>query len=307
MKNLKHTIHYALIAALLLFASACSKDDNQGPTLTAKQLTREQRLDSIIHSKTGLNPTIMFDSVEVMGTFGIKVIDTSFKTDFDTIIFGYDPYTLWFPCKVGELEPQNPNRDKYAMFFLIVRSISIQINDSNGLIGEHRNDTMLTMNFSEYRIASRFFDTEDDLDYACRHAHDKKNQYYKELKHSYDSMWNVFEVHNIPYPLSHVKATDDPNYVYSPIEYANWGLYDLDYFNTGGLMKYAFKAGGGHGDDFPKTSSNSNSLQPSKIKEFNVKMELLSDGKLHKVLYLAWPFFDNDLEVRYLRLRYVLN
>ena len=307
MKNYKHTIHYALIAALLLFASACSKDDNQGPTLTAKQLTREQRLDSIIHSKTGLNPTIMFDSVEVMGTFGIKVIDTSFKTDFDTIIFGYDPYTLWFPCKVGELEPQNPNRDKYAMFFLIVRSISIQINDSNGLIGEDRNDTMLTMNFSEYRIASRFFDTEDDLDYACRHAHDKKNQYYKELKHSYDSMWNVFEVHNIPYPLSHVKATDDPNYVYSPIEYANWGLYDLDYFNTGGLMKYAFKAGGGHGDDFPKTSSNSNSLQPSKIKEFNVKMELLSDGKLHKVLYLAWPFFDNDLEVRYLRLRYVLN
>lgn len=309
MKNYKHTIHYALIAALLLFASACSKDDNQGTTLTAKPLTREQRLDSIIRSKTGLNPTIMVDSIEVMGTFGMKVIDTLFKIDFDTLFFGRDRNALLFTTKVGEIEPQNPNRDKYAFGVMVKRAIAIHVNDSNGLIGERRNDTVFTMNFSEYRITSRFYETLDDVDDVWFDIYDykKRSKYYKELKNSYDSLMNVYDVHNIPYPLTNIESHDFLNYIYYPIDFAQTIIDDKAYMVNGGLMKYAWKFGGGHGDDVRTWSHLGYRGYPPKIKDFDVKTELLNDGKLHKVLYLIMPFEKYYRKIQYLRLRYVLN
>lgn len=306
MKNLKYTIHYALIAALLLFASACSKDDNQGTTLTAKPLTREQRLDSIIRSKTGLNPTIMVDSIEVMGTFGMKVIDTLFKIDFDTLFFGRDRNALLFTTKVGEIEPQNPNRDKYAFGVMVKRAIAIHVNDSNGLIGERRNDTVFTMNFSEYRITSRFYETLDDVDDVWFDIRDyyKRSKYYKELKNSYDSMMNVFDVHNIPYTLLNTKSSNFLNYIYYPTWFAQFDGNDKEYMLNGGLMKYAWKFGGGTDGDDPTWTLD---IYPPKIKDFDVKTELLNDGKLHKVVYLTFPFEKYYRKIQYLRLRYVLN
>jgi hypothetical protein len=308
MKNYKYTIHYALIAALLLFASACSKDDNQGPTLTAKQLTREQRLDSIIHSKTGLNPTIMVDSIEVMGTFGMKVIDTTLKFNFDSMINGRDRNAYMWGAKVGEIERQNPNRDKYALFFPVKRSISIQVNDSNRLIGLDQNDTMFVMNFTEYRICSRFFNTDDELNFATFKAFKSyKSPDYKMFKHTYDSVWNAFEMHKIPYPLNKIRNNLDKEYVYNPIgflEQLYGDMYWLEYGDGGLLMKLAFKAG-----------SNRNLLplhqvfflEPSEFREFNVKTELLNDGKLHKVLYLTMPYENEINNIKNVRLRYVLN
>lgn len=304
MKNYKHTILYALIAALLLFVGACSKDDTQDPSLTTNQLTREQQLDSVIHSKTGLNPTIMIDSIEVMGTFGLKVIDTTLKFNFDSMIKSRGRPPFKWLAQVGEIEPQNPNRDKYALFVPVQRSISIQVNDSNGLIGLDQNDTMFVMNFTEYRIASKFFDTYDELLDADIKASDNYNSpEYKMLKHTYDSMWNAFDMHKIPYPLNKIRNDIDKEFVYYPMSFLEEQLQDWWYLREGGiLMKLAFKAG-----------SNKNLLplhqvfflKPSEFKEFNVKTELLNDGKLHKVLYLTMPY---ELKsIKNVRIRYVLN
>jgi hypothetical protein len=199
---------------------------------------------------------------------------------------------------------------------------SIRALDSNGQSGKESWDTAIWVVFADYYQTSMAFDTEEEAweynrwwnfqNAAHRRTYDSFRNAYQPLNgiiptgvfylgdlKSYEDMWGLFNNVNI--------------FFRDPVNESYWyRLYDGD---RG--VKFSFEAGK---PDYFSGANPSNSIQNSEFLSFMKFGEVhpessitdvqLSDGRIHRVLYMKLPYeIPGNLQypAGYVRVKYILN
>lgn len=315
----KTTFKISLTIAVFLLVSACVKDDIKNTNPTDKNLTREQRLDSIVHSKRGLAPFLLLDSVEIVGTNGLIIFDTIFKRTAKNV-FNINDFYFW--CDVlTETDYSNPNFGKPAIYQIMQRYVTIHAKDKNGLIGRFQKDTILKLAFFEKTRVSKYFGNIDE----AKETLNRWSTYSKiddnESVRIYDSAVQTFSNQNLPYSddlkreLLCCTFVSEFDLIYKDdfrdfFGWLNeptqglWPRFQSEYLFKLDQLWIGFKAG--NQDSISLSSLNFKNFRKP-LPEFSVKNEILTDQQNHRVLYLKIPFYDCYWEKRFMWLRYVLD
>ena len=108
-----------LVATGLTLFTACNDDSQIENPKTYKILSKDERLDSIFQASTSLNFTMMVDSIDVKGKYGLRYHDTTIiNALYPNRQSGLDVY---IPVLIGDVDPTSPQKDKYALYTLVER------------------------------------------------------------------------------------------------------------------------------------------------------------------------------------------
>ncbi len=299
---------FVVASGLFLFA-ACN-DTSQLPTpKTYKHLSKDERLDSILQACTNLDFRMMVDSIDVTGKFGLRYHDT-------TIINAVYPnrqsgLNVYFPVQIGNVDPTSPEKDKYALYTLVERFISIRAADTKSNYGGDSEDTSFTVIMRQFQRVSRAFDFDylTISDYARDFPHEGTNE--KVIR---DSFIDSYKPSTLPWgglfggqflstATTYLGVFDNK----APESLARWYH---SFSDIPACFFYFFKAGG---LDIYKSSGFGiywSELGRDEFNSMDVYLQKLSDGREHHVLFLKMPYFilSDDPEVRrFIRVRCVLD
>ena len=123
--------------------TACNDDSQIENPKTYKILSKDERLDSILQASNSLDFTMMVDSIDVKGKFGLRYHDTTIiNAVYTNRSSGLDVY---IPVQIGDVDPNSSEKDKYALYTLVERYISIRAADAKSNYGGDSEDTSFTV------------------------------------------------------------------------------------------------------------------------------------------------------------------
>lgn len=298
-----------LVATGLTLFTACNDDSQIENPKSYKILSKDERLDSIFQASTSLNFTMMVDSIDVTGKYGLRYHDT-------TIINALYPnrrsgLNVYFPLRIGDMDPTSPEKDKFALYTLVERFVSIRAADTKSNYGGDSEDTSFTVVMRQFQRVSRAFDFDywTMSDYARDFPHEGTNE--KVIR---DSFIDSYEPTTIPW-----SGTFGGSFLSKATEYLevfdntapeSLATYFGNVYHIPACFFYFFKAGG---LDFYKSSGFGiywSELINDEFNSMDVYLQKLSDGREHHVLFLKMPYIlkTDDPEVRrFIRVRCVLD
>lgn len=296
---------------LMLALVSCTKEGTI-TKLEPNPFFRESRLDQVVRTDLSTRNVLMLDSMPVTGgSIGLFISDTTkFHSGIGEVY------------QIGWVDHNSLDKNKWASFNLVQRVFSIRALDSNGQSGKESWDTAIWVVFADYYQTSMAFDTEEEAweynrwwnfqNAAHRRTYDSFRNAYQPLNgiiptgvfylgdlKSYEDMWGLFNNVNI--------------FFRDPVNESYWyRLYDGD---RG--VKFSFEAGK---PDYFSGANPSNSIQNSEFLSFMKFGEVhpessitdvqLSDGRIHRVLYMKLPYeIPGNLQypAGYVRVKYILD
>jgi len=299
---------------LMLTLVSCTKEGTI-TKLNPNPFFRESRLDQVVRTDLSMRNVLMLDSMPVTGgSIGLFISDTTIFYD------GIGNYV--YP--IGLIDPSLPDFKKWASFNEVRRTFSLRALDSNGQSGKESWDTAIWVVFADYYQTSMAFDSEEEArDYnfhwngqnsAHRRTYDSFRNVYLPVKqilktgvfdrdlnfHSNDDdMWNLF---------------DNVNNFFRNAQNNWWYYWHL--FNPG--VQFLFEAGkpdhvtwylpinGMDDTNFLRFMMPNNNASP----ESSITDVQLSDGRIHRVLYMKLPYeIPGNLyyPAGYVRVKYILD
>lgn len=296
-----------LVATGLTFFTACNDDSQIENPKSYKILSKDERLDSIFQASTSFNFTMMVDSINVKGKYGLRYHDTTIiNALYPNRQSGLDVY---IPLQIGDVDPTSPEQNKYALYTLVERFVSIRAADTKSNYGGDSEDTSFVLVMRELQRVSRAFDFDylTMSDYARDFPHDGTNE-----KMIRDSFIDSYAPSTFPWggTFSDLGWGHVINYLEVFNNPASPNTRSLINNESNRRFFYFFKAGG---LDFDKSSGYGIYLSELTRDEFNsmdVYLQKLSDGREHHVLFLKMPYIlkTDDPEVRrFIRVRCVLD
>jgi hypothetical protein len=296
-----------LVATGLTVFTACNDDSQIENPKSYKILSKDERLDSIFQASTSLDFTMMVDSIDVKGRYGLRYHDTTIiNALYPNRQSGLDVY---IPVQIGDVDPTSPQKDKYALYTLVERFVSIRAADTKSNYGGDSEDTSFVLVMRELQRVSRAFDFDylTMSDYARDFPHDGTNE-----KMIRDSFIDSYAPSTFPWggTFSDLAWSHVINYLEVFNNPASPNTRILINNESNRRFFYFFKAGG---LDFYKSSGFGIYLSELVRDEFNsmdVYLQKLSDGREHHVLFLKMPYIlkTDDPEVRrFIRVRCVLD
>jgi hypothetical protein len=298
---------FIVVSALTLF-TACNDDSHIGNPKTYKILSKDERLDSILQANTSLNFTMMVDSIDVKGKYGLRYHDTTIiNAVYPNRQSGLDVY---IPVQIGDVEPTSPEKDKFALYTLVERYISFRAADIKSNYGGDSDDTSFTVIMRQLQRVSRAFDF-DYLtlsDYARDYPHAGTNE--KVIR---DSFIDSYEPCTLPWG-----GTFGGNGFCNASTYLEvfnnsampLGRFTYDFGAIPARFFYFFKAGGLELNKSYGYGIYRSELGRDEYNSMDVYSQKLSDGREHHVLFLKMPYIlkSDDPEVRrFIRVRCVLD
>lgn len=298
---------FVVASGLFLFA-ACN-DTSQLPThKTYKHLSKDERLDSMLQASTNLDFTMMVDSIDVKGKFGLRYHDTTIiNAVYPNRSSGLDVY---IPVQIGDVDPNSSEKDKYALYTLVERYISIRAADTKSNYGGDSEDTSFTVIMRQLQRVSRAFDF-DYLtlsDYARDYPHEGTNE--KVIR---DSFIDSYAPSTLPWGGTFGGNGFCNASTY--LEILNNSAMPLNRFTHefGAIPArffYFFKAGGLELNKSYGYGIYLSELGRDEFNSMDVYLQKLSDGREHHMLFLKMPYILklDDPEVRrFIRVRCVLD
>ena len=309
MKQILTFKKFGFVVAGGLFLFAACNDTSQLPNpKTYKHLSKDERLDSILQASTSLDFTMMVDSIDVKGKFGLRYHDTTIiNAVYPNRSSGLDVY---IPVQIGDVDPNSSEKDKYALYTLVERYISIRAADTKSNYGGDSEDTSFTVIMRQLQRVSRAFDF-DYLtlsDYARDYPHEGTNE--KMIRDSFiDSYQPTIQ------PWGGTFGGNGPSNARTYLEVFDntampLGRFTYDFGAIPARFFYFFKAGGLELNKSYGYGIYLSELGNDELNSMDVYLQKLSDGRQHHVLFLKMPYFilSDDPEVRrFIRVRCVLD
>ena len=300
---------FGFIGAIGLFLFAACNDNNQLPNpKTYKPLSKDERLDSILQASASLDFTMMVDSIDVKGKYGLRYHDTTIiNAVYPNRSSGLDVY---IPVQIGDVDPTSPEKDKYALYTLVERYILIRAADTKSNYGGDSEDTSFTVIMRQLQRVSRAFDF-DYLTlsvYARDFPHKGTNENvirdsfidsYQPTTHPWGG---TFGGNGFCNASTYLEVFDN---IAVPL-----GRYNSDFGAIPARFFYFFKAGGLELNKSYGYGIYLSELGNDELNSMDVYLQKLSDGREHHVLFLKMPYFilSDDPEVRrFIRVRCVLD
>lgn len=298
-----------VVASVLTLFTACNDNSQIENPKTYKPLSKDERLDSILQASASLDFTMMVDSIDVKGKYGLRYHDTTvINALYPNRQSGLDVY---FPVQIGNVDPTSPEKDKYALYTLVERFISIRAADTKSNYGGDSEDTSFTVIMRQFQRVSRAFDFDylTISDYARDFPHEGTNE--KVIR---DSFIDSYKPSTLPWgglfggqflstATTYLEIFDNK----APESLARWYH---SFSDIPACFFYFFKAGGLELNKSYGYGIYLSELGNEELNSMDVYIQKLSDGREHHVLFLKMPYFilSDDPEVRrFIRVRCVLD
>jgi hypothetical protein len=298
-----------VVASVLTLFTACNDNGQIENPKTYKPLSKDERLDSIFQASASLDFTMMVDSIDVKGKYGLRYHDTTvINALYPNRQSGLDVY---FPVQIGNVDPTSPEKDKYALYTLVERFISIRAADTKSNYGGDSEDTSFTVIMRQFQRVSRAFDFDylTISDYARDFPHEGTNE--KVIR---DSFIDSYKPSTLPWgglfggqflstATTYLEIFDNK----APESLARWYH---SFSDIPACFFYFFKAGGLELNKSYGYGIYLSELGNEELNSMDVYIQKLSDGREHHVLFLKMPYFilSDDPEVRrFIRVRCVLD
>jgi hypothetical protein len=208
------------------------------------------------------------------------------------------------------VDPNSSEKDKYALYTLVERYISIRAADAKSNYGGDSEDTSFTVVMRQLQRVSRAFDFDylTMSDYARDFPHEGTNE--KVIR---DSFIDSYAPSTLPWGGTFGGNGFCNASTY--LEILNNSAMPLNRFTHefGAIPArffYFFKAGGLELNKFYGYGIYLSELGRDEFNSMDVYLQKLSDGREHHVLFLKMPYFilSDDREVRrFIRVRCVLD
>ena len=217
---------------------------------------------------------------------------------------------MYIPVQIGDVDPTSPQKDKYALYTLVERFVSIRAADTKSNYGGDSEDTSFTVVMRQLQRVSRAFDFDylTMSDYARDFPHDGTNE--KVIR---DSFIDSYAPSTLPWGGTFGgngfgnagTYLEILNNLATPINRftSEFGPIPARFF-------YFFKAGGLEMNKSYGYGIYLSELGRDEFNSMDVYLQKLSDGREHHVLFLKMPYIlkSDDPEVRrFIRVRCVLD
>jgi hypothetical protein len=251
---------------------------------------------------------MMVDSIDVKGKYGLRYHDTTIiNALYPNRQSGLDVY---IPVQIGDVDPTSPEKDKYALYTLVERFVTIRAADTKLNYGGDSEDTSFTVVMRQFQRVSRAFDF-DYLtlsDYARDYPHEGTNE--KVIR---DSFIDSYAPTTLPWGGTFGGNGFCNASTY--LEILNNSAMPLNRFTHefGAIPArffYFFKASGLELNKSYGYGIYLSELGRDEFNSMDVYLQKLSDGREHHVLLLKMPYIlkSDDPEVRrFIRVRCVLD
>jgi len=308
-------MRYTQILVMLALVS-CTKEGTI-TKLEPNPFFRESRLDQVVRTDLSMRNVLMLDSIPITGgSIGLFISDT---TRFHFGI-GREVYPI------GLIDPNSPDSKKWASFNKVQRMFSIRALDSNGQSGKESWDTAIWVVFADYYQTSMAFDSEEEAsDYNFQW-----NGQNPAHRRTLDSFQKVY------FPKNRILQTDVFSRTFDRININElWSLFDnvnlfirdpknesygYDWHLLTPGVEFLFEAGK---PDYLTGALPRNSIDDGYFyvpflvspyrkvyPESSITDVQLSDGRIHRVLYMKLPYvFPEYLQYPsgYVRVKYILD